>query len=129
VIGAVAGAALPEPAREPEALEGSDAGDADEPDEDDSGPESVDGNDGAVVEAPLDIPPAVDAAPLDVETLPAAIEPSSPKVASREIVATETQPPVETATTPQAESSEPATAATEPSDPPDPHQPPDPFGD
>jgi hypothetical protein len=124
VIGAVAGAALPEATREPEALEGSDAGDADEPDEDDGGPEGVDVNDGAVADAPLDVPPAVGAAPLDVETSPAAIEPSSPEIASPEIVATETQPPVETTTTSQAESSEPA--ATEPSER---HQPPDAFGD
>jgi hypothetical protein len=115
VIGAVAGAALPEPVREPEE---SNAGEADEPDEDDGGLEIAEVNAGVFTDAPPDVPAAVDAAPLDVETLPAVIEP-----AAAETAATETQPPVETATTPQAES-EPA--ATELPDRP---QPPDVVGD
>lgn len=125
VIGAVAGAALPEPAP---AVEGIDAGDVDEPDEDDGGAEAM-GDD--VDNGFSDASPAVEqAAPVEMHSAPAPVEP--PPVT--EVVVAETPLMVETNETPVATE----TAATTPEpqsteavvpDISDRHEPPDAVGD
>jgi hypothetical protein len=72
VIGAVAGAALPEPARAAESVDVIDAGDADDVDEDDGAPEAADETDNGVAEPSRAID---EAAIFEVESSPGPVEP------------------------------------------------------
>ena len=116
VIGAVAGAAIPEAAR---ALEGPDSSDADESDDDDGGPDVPgDEGDSAFTDAlPVAEAALIENAPVETRRVPV-------DVPSSDVATTEIPGPAEAAAPSQAPSTEPVVE-----DRPDRHQPPDAFGD